>query len=119
LGLLFSQLLFLRFPWKMGHLLPTVAFVALLLGLALPSRPRLLYAVVVAQLAFCIVSVDLFAPNHPNRATSARTEVHVAWGPLVRDTTCRIRYRHDSLSPSRPIRERAGVCASPFAVVGP
>jgi len=117
LGLLFSQLLFLRFPWKMGHLLPTVVFVALLLGLALGSRPRLLYGVVVAQLVTAFVTVNLFAPNHPNRATSASPELTAAWGPVVRDTQCRIRYRHDSLSPVRSVRERAGVCASPFAVV--
>ena len=35
LGLLASQLLFLRFPWKMGHLLPSLVFLAILLGVAL------------------------------------------------------------------------------------
>ncbi len=114
LGLVVSQLLFLRFPWKMGHLLPSVVFAAFVLGVALQKRPRLLQALIVAQVFACVVAITVLAPNHPNDATGGRVQVGVSWGPLVRDTTCRLRYRHDVLSPVREVRERAGICASPF-----
>ena len=43
-GLLLSQVLFLRFPWKMPHLLPCLLCLAILLAVALDRRPALLYA---------------------------------------------------------------------------
>lgn len=116
-GLVASQLLFLRFPWKMGHLLPTVAFAAILLGFALGKRPRMLHALVAAQLLYCVIGFGILAPNHPNDATGGKVSTRLVWGPLVRDTQCRLRYRHGSLSPIRAVHERAGVCASPFSVV--
>ena len=115
-GLVASQLLFLRFPWKMGHLLPTVAFAAILLGFALGKRPRMLHALVAAQLLYCVIGFSIVAPNHPNDATGGKVSTRVVWGPLVKDTQCRLRYRHDSLSPIRTVHERAGVCASPFSI---
>ncbi|MBS1848661.1 MAG: glycosyltransferase family 39 protein [Actinobacteria bacterium] len=114
-NLVLSQLLFLRFPWKMGHLLPSVAFTAFLIGRALGRRKAVFAVLLCLQLLYGVVTLDVLAPNHPNAATGGSARLHVTWGPLATDTRCRIAHRHDSLSPIRSIRERAGVCASPFA----
>jgi hypothetical protein len=115
LGLVVSQLLFLRFPWKMGHLLPSLVFLAILLGVALATRPRLLTALVVAQLLYLVVNVQLVRPDVPNAATSGRLTFDPAWGALVVDTRCR---RDDpgawqSIDPARV--DAVWTCAKPWA----
>jgi len=90
LTLLASQLLFLRFPWKMGHLLPTLVGLALVAARALGPRPRLLAALVGAQLLYAVVSVQLLTPNTPNAATGARLTFEPRWGALVVDVQCRL-----------------------------
>jgi hypothetical protein len=85
-----SQLLFLRFPWKVGHALPTLVGLALVLARALGDRPRLLAALVAAQLLSGAVSVQLLAPDTPNAATGGRLTFAPRWGVLVVDTQCRL-----------------------------
>ncbi|QYG91342.1 hypothetical protein HC251_02085 [Iamia sp. SCSIO 61187] len=84
-----SQLLFLRFPWKMGHLLPTLVGLALLLARALGDRPRVLAALVAAQLLYAVVSITLVQPDNPNAATGGELTFDPAWGALVTDVRCR------------------------------
>ena len=115
LGLLVSQLLFLRFPWKMGHLLPSLVFLAILLGVALAHRPGLLAALVVAQLLYVFVNVQVIRPDVPNAATTGELTFDPAWGALVVDTQCR---RDDpnaweSVDPARV--EAVWTCAKPWA----
>lgn len=115
LGLLASQLLFLRFPWKMGHLLPSLVFLAILLGVALAHRPGLLTALVVAQLLYVFVNVQVIRPDVPNAATTGELTFDPAWGALVVDTQCR---RDDpnaweSVDPARV--EAVWTCAKPWA----
>ncbi|HXH57381.1 MAG TPA: hypothetical protein VNL12_08750, partial [Iamia sp.] len=85
-----SQLLFLRFPWKMGHLLPTLVGLALLLARALDAKPRLLAALVAAQILYGAFSVTLVAPDNPNAATGGELTFDPGWGALVVDTQCRL-----------------------------
>jgi hypothetical protein len=73
----------------MGHLVPTLVCLALVLGVALARHPRLLAAVVALELAFCVVNVELFRPDTPNDARGAQFELDVRWGPFVTDTRCR------------------------------
>lgn len=89
IGLVATQLLFLRFPWKMGHLVPTLVFVAMLLAVAFARRPAWLAALVAAQLAFGLVNVELFRPDTPNEAHGATFGIEVRWGPFIVDTQCR------------------------------
>lgn len=88
---LISQILFLRFPWKMGHLLPTLVGLALLLARALGDapKPRLLAALVAAQLLYGVVNVTLIEPDNPNAATGGELTLEPAWGALVTDIRCR------------------------------
>lgn len=86
-----SQVLFLRFPWKMGHLLPTLVGLALLLARALADapKPRLLAALVAAQLLYGAVSVTLIVPDNPNAATGGELTFEPSWGAVVTDVGCR------------------------------
>ncbi len=85
-----SQVLFLRFPWKMGHLLPTLVGLALVLARVLGDRPRLLAALVATQVLYGLVSIQLLAPDNPNAATGGRLTFEPRWGALVVDTRCRL-----------------------------
>lgn len=85
-----SQLLFLRYPWKMGHLLPTLVGLAMLLARALRDRPGLLTAVVATQALYAVVSIGLIAPDTPNAATGGRLTFDPRWGALVVDVQCRL-----------------------------
>lgn len=89
LGLVISQVLFLRYPWKMGHLLPSLVCLALLLAVALRDRQRLLLALVVAQLVYGVANVRLLEPDNPNAATGAKLVFQPAAGVLIVDTRCR------------------------------
>lgn len=84
-----SQLLFLRYPWKLGHLLPTLVGLALLLARALGDRPRILAALVVAQLLYGVASITLIHPDTPNAATGGELTFSPRWGALVTDVRCR------------------------------
>lgn len=114
-GLLASQLLFLRFPWKMGHLLPSLVFVALLLGVALRDRPRLLVALVITQLLYCAVNVQLVEPDTPNAATGGRLSFRPGWGALVIDTQCRADDQDAWRSPTRERVDAVWNCAKPWS----
>jgi len=113
-GLGLSQLLFMRFPWKMAHLLPCLLCVAILYAIALQHRPRILMAMVALQLLFSVVRIDLVQPDDPNQATGARLRPSVAWGPVVRDWTCRREHADAYLGRQKEEVELAWDCARPF-----
>lgn len=113
-GLVLSQLLFIRFPWKVPHLLPVLVCLALWLGLALADRPRLLMVLVALQLLFSVVRLDVIAPDDPNQATAGELDIGVGWGPVVVDWQCR-RQDPDAYRGRQKVEiERAWNCARPF-----
>lgn len=112
--LLISQLLYLRFPWKMAHLLPTVVAVVFLLGRALARRPRLLAGIVAAQVLFCFISIQIVEPDTPNRATGARVRIRPTAGMVVRDLQCRNDAR-DAFLDGDPALAAVWDCARPWA----
>ena len=113
-GLVLSQLLFIRFPWKVPHLLPCLLCGVILLGVALDSRPRLLMVLVALQLVFAVVRVDLIAPDDPNQATAGEARFGVGWGPVVVDWQCRRQDPDAYLGRQKVEIERAWNCARPF-----
>ena len=113
-GLLLSQLLFLRFPWKMPHLLPCLVCIAILLAVALDRRPALLYALVATQLLYLGMRVDVIRPDDPNKATGGRAGLDVGWGPMVIDLRCRREQPKAYLGRQKVEIERAWNCAKPF-----
>lgn len=113
-GLVLSQLLFLRFPWKVPHLLPCLVCGAVLLAVALQHRPRLLVGLVALQLVFCVVRVDVVRPDVPGRATGGDPGLVIGWGPVVTDWQCRRQDPDAHLGRQKVEVERAWDCARPF-----
>jgi hypothetical protein len=89
IGLILSQVLFIRFPWKMAHLLPTLLCVAILYTVALQERPRVMMAMVALQLVFGLVRVDVLQPDDANEAKGATFNPGVIAGPVLTDWRCR------------------------------
>lgn len=113
-GLLLSQLLFLRFPWKMPHLLPCLLCIAILVGVALDRRPALLYALVATQLLYLGMRLDVIKPDDPNKASGGNVGLDVGWGPMVIDLRCRRDQPKAYLGRQKVEIERAWNCAKPF-----
>ena len=90
LGFALVELLFLRFPWKLGHLIPAWLCVVLLLGATRVLGRRALAVFVAAQLLFGVVTVNLARPDQPDAATGGHLTFEVVEGPLVRDLRCRL-----------------------------
>ena len=114
IGFVLAQILFVRFPWKMPHLLPSLLCLAILLGVALDAKPRLLVALVALQVVSCVVRLDVIQPDDPNQATGGRAGVSVGWGPVVTDWQCR-REHPDAYRGRQKVEvEAAWDCAKPF-----
>jgi len=113
-GLALSQLLFLRFPWKMPHLLPCLVCSAILLAVALDRRPALLYALVITQVLYIGIRIDVVKPNDPNKATGGRFGLDAGWGPVVVDLRCRQEHPKAYLGRQKVEIEDAWDCAKPF-----
>lgn len=113
-GLVLSQLLFLRFPWKMAHLLPTLLCVALLLAVALEDRRRWLVAMVGLQLVFGFVRVDLLAPNDANEASGGEFRPTITAGPVLTDLRCRRDDPDAYLGRQKEEIEQVWDCAAPY-----
>lgn len=114
LAVVVSEGLFVRFPWKMGHLLPLLVGLAMWAGVALARRPRLLVALVAAQLAYAVVNVQLLEPNAQNAATDASFTIDLRWGVVVTDTVCRARDTDAWEDNDRERLEAVWNCAKPF-----
>jgi hypothetical protein len=114
-----SQLLFLRFPWKMGHLLPTLVGLALLLARALGDRPRMLVALVATQLLYAVASITLVQPDTPNAATGGELTFDPAWGALVTDVRCRADDPDAWEGPGVDRLQAVWDCAKPWARAAP
>jgi hypothetical protein len=56
---------------------------------ALRDRPQWLVALVVAQLLYSVVNLQLLEPDNPNDARGARAVLDLRWGVVVTDVACR------------------------------
>ncbi|MFN8018185.1 MAG: hypothetical protein U0P45_08685 [Acidimicrobiales bacterium] len=114
-GLVLSQVLFVRFPWKMAHLLPCLLCLAILYAVALQERPRVLAAMVALQLLFAVVRLDVLAPDKANAASGGRIDPGITWGPVVTDLRCRHRDPDAYLGRQKEEIEVSFECASPYS----
>lgn len=113
-GLVLSQILFIRFPWKVPHLLPCLLCGAILLAVALRDRPKLLMVLVALQLLFGVFRIDVVRPDAPGQATSGEPALSVGWGPVVTDWQCRRQHPEAYQGRQRVEVEAAWNCARPF-----
>jgi hypothetical protein len=114
IGAVLVEGLFIRFPWKMGHLLPLLVCIALFAGYALRDRPRLLVALVIAQLLYAFVNVQLLEPDNPNDASAANVVFDIRWGVVVTDTACRSDDTDAWKGNDKARLEAVWNCAKPF-----
>ncbi|MGE3619390.1 MAG: hypothetical protein AB7L84_02915, partial [Acidimicrobiia bacterium] len=90
LGLVATEVLFLRFPLKPVHLLPAVACLALVVG----ASPRVgrpwLWLLVASQVVHLFVGVRLAAPDEVDAAAGGRLRPGIGAGVAVNDLRCRL-----------------------------
>jgi hypothetical protein len=84
-----AELLFLRFPWKLVHLLPVLVCLAILLAASPRVRAWHVGALVASQVLLAFVSVTVAEPDITNAATSGRLHLGVEWGVVVNEVDCR------------------------------
>lgn len=113
-GFVLSQILFVRFPWKMAHLLPCLMCLVVLLAVAQQDRIRLLAALVALQVLFGVVSLNLIEPNQANQATGGRVAPSLGWGPVIKDWQCRRDHRDAYRGRQKVEVEAAWNCSQPF-----
>ena len=86
IGLVWVELVYLRFPWKPLHLLPALLFVALLVG---RSDRRIAFAVAGGLALNALVTLTVAAPDVPHRATTGEVDIELRRGVLITDIDCR------------------------------
>ncbi len=89
-AIVFSELLYYRFPFKPLHLLPVIACLALLIGASPRVSQRWLVVLVAAQLAGGLVGTTLAAPDTEDAAQSGELDLGMTSGPLLTDVQCRL-----------------------------
>jgi len=117
LAFLASELVFLRFPWKLAHLVPAVLALVLVLGASGVVGRRGVALLIGAHLLLGVVNVQVAEPDTANAASGARFAPAIVEGQLVRDVRCRIdgdrdAYRRDD---GAPALAATWDCAVPFA----
>ena len=86
LGLVWTELVYLRFPWKPLHLLPAVVFIAVLVA----ASPRRLQWTLGCALALnAILTLTVATPDVPHRATSGELDLELRPGVVLTDVDCR------------------------------
>jgi hypothetical protein len=86
IGLVWVELVYLRFPWKPLHLLPALVFVALLVG---RSDRRIACAVAGGLALNALVTLTVATPDFPHRATTGEVDIELRRGVLITDIDCR------------------------------
>ena len=95
LGLVATELLFLRMPWKPAHLVPCLFALVLWIGASERNRRPFLWLVVGAMVLNGLVTFRPFIADAPDSTGGADFEPAVTSGWLLNDIRCRARYMHD------------------------
>lgn len=90
------QLLFIRYPWKLSHLIPAFVFVVMMAALIENWGRAAFTVLLVAQLLLGAVNLNLANPDQPNAATSGHFAPEILTGPLIKDLQCRVRFDRDT-----------------------
>lgn len=90
LGFLAVQMLFVRYPWKLAHLIPALVLLVVMGGLTRGLGRGVIGVFVASQLLLGAVNLNLANPDQPNAATSGRFAPQVLVGPLIKDVQCRL-----------------------------
>jgi hypothetical protein len=92
LGFAATLVIFLLFPWKPAHLVPSLLTLVLWIAASDRNRRSYLWLLVAAVALNGLVTLRLVAPDRPDASRSARFEPVLSWGLLVNDTRCRVEF---------------------------
>jgi hypothetical protein len=92
LGLVATELLFLRMPWKPAHLLPCVLALVLWIGASARNRRPFLWVVIGAMVLNGLVVFRPFVADDPDATGGGDFQPAITLGWLVNDIRCRIEY---------------------------
>ncbi len=95
LGLVATELLFLRMPWKPAHLVPCLLAVVLWIAASERNRRPFLWLVIGAMALNGLVTFRPFIADAPDSTGGGDFEPAVTTGWLVNDIGCRADYMHD------------------------
>ena len=95
LGLVATELLFLRMPWKPAHLVPCLLAVVLWIAASERNRRPFLWLVIGAMVLNGLVTFRPFIADAPDSTGGGDFEPAVTTGWLVNDIGCRADYMHD------------------------
>lgn len=87
MGFVWTELVYLRFPWKPLHLLPALVFVAIL---AARSPRSLQWGLGLGLVINAFVTLTVATPDVPHRATTAEIDLELRPGVILTDIDCRI-----------------------------
>lgn len=85
-----AEILYLRFPFKITHLLPVALATALIVGHFGERARRWVVVLIAAQLLSGIVTTTIGSPNVENRSTGGQVTLGLTAGPLLTDVRCRL-----------------------------
>ncbi|HEX6420381.1 MAG TPA: hypothetical protein VFZ77_17910 [Acidimicrobiales bacterium] len=92
LGLVATEVLFLRMPWKPAHLVPSLLALVLWIGASGANRRRFLWVVVAAVALNGLVVFRPFVADEPNSTGGGDFEPAITLGWLANDVRCRLEY---------------------------
>src|SRR5918997_3941390 len=92
LGLVATEALFLRMPWKPAHLVPCLLALVLWIGASERNRRPFLWVVIAAMAVNGLVVFRPFTADEPNTTSGGDFDPAITLGWLVNDIDCRVQY---------------------------
>ncbi len=102
LGLVATEALFLRMPWKPAHLVPCVLALVLWIGASERNRRPFLWVLIAAMAVNGLVTFRPFTADDPDTTGGGDFEPAITLGWLVNDIRCRVEYMDE------PPRQESG-----------
>lgn len=92
LGLIATEFLFLRMPWKPAHLVPSLLALVLWVGASDRNRRPFLWVLIAAMALNGVVTFRPFTADNPDTTGGGDFEPAITLGWLVNDIRCRVEY---------------------------
>ncbi len=92
LGLIATEVLFLRMPWKPAHLVPSLLALVLWVGASDRNRRPFLWVLIAAMVVNGLVVFRPFTAHDPDTTGGGDFEPAITLGWLVNDIRCRVEY---------------------------
>lgn len=85
------EILYLEMPTNKNYLLPMLPFALMLLGISLKRYKRLLILLIIFQLSYNFININIARPNVPNNATTSKIGLWLEQGYLINDIIGRLK----------------------------